>query len=82
MVVVVVGRLDQNMPGPIFCPSLALVIQDVHVFFSSFIPEKHFRIFLHIVDFIGGQQFEGPNCSFNAASKGSTPSQLRNKGLI
>jgi len=32
--------------------------------------EKHSRILLHIVDFNGVQRFEGPNCSFNAASKG------------
>jgi len=43
---------------------------------------KHSRIFLHIVDFNGFQQVVGPNCCFSAASKGSTQSQPRNKGLI
>ncbi len=61
------------------------VIQDVHVFLSSV--EKKLRIeeikyFLHIGDFNGIQWIEGPNCSFSAASKGSTRAQLRNKGLI
>ncbi len=36
----------------------------------------------HIVDFNGDQQFEGPNCRFSTASKGSTRSQPRMKGLI
>jgi len=39
-------------------------------------------IFLHIMDFNGNQLFGGRNCSFNAASKGSTQSQSGNKGLI
>ncbi len=43
---------------------------------------KHSRIFLHIVDFNGNQQAEDPHCSLNGASKGSTWSQPRNKGLI
>ncbi len=49
-----------------------------YFFFEENIPDFVF----HIVDFNGSQQVEGPNCNFNAASKGSTLSQLRNKGLI
>jgi len=40
------------------------------------------NIFLHIDDFNEVQQVEGPNCSFNAASKGSTQSQSRNEVLL
>ncbi len=34
------------------------------------------------MDFNGDQRIEGPDCSFSAASKASTWSQLRNKGLL
>ncbi len=44
--------------------------------------EENNQIFLHIVDFYGGQQVEDPNCSLNAASKGSTQSQPNNTSLI
>ncbi len=37
-------------------------------------------IFLHIVDFNDDQQVEGPNCTFNEASKGFTRSQPNKKG--
>ncbi len=35
---------------------------------------KYFKIFLCIVDLNGSQQVEGPNYSFNAASKNTTQS--------
>ncbi len=48
--------------------------------FMSFL--KHSRVFLYILDLNAGQQVEGPNYSFSAASKGFTQSLLRNKDLI
>ncbi len=51
-------------------------IQDVHLSFFShketIFEENIPGFFLHIVDFNGDQWVEGPNGSFNAASKGST----------
>jgi len=51
------------------------VIEDVHVFLSSFEKKlrflmKTFQDFLHIMDFIGNQTVQGPNESFGVASKG------------
>ncbi len=39
-------------------------------------------ILRYIVDYNGDQWVEGSNCSFSAASKSSTRSQPRNKGLL
>jgi len=43
---------------------------------------KTFQDFLHIMDFIGNQMFQGPNDSFSAASRGFKQLQMMNKGLI
>jgi len=43
---------------------------------------KTFQDFLHIMDFIGNQTFQGPNESFSTASKGFKQHQTMNKGLI
>ncbi len=58
------------------------VIQYGRVFLSSVKKKlrfwgKYSRIFLHIVDFNGSQQVEGPNCSFNATSKGCKPLYMK-----
>jgi len=40
------------------------------------------KTFLHIMDVNGNQTVQGPNESFNAASKGFKRHQAMNKGLI
>jgi len=43
---------------------------------------KTFQDFIHIMDFNGHQQFQGPNDSFSADSKGFKQFQTMNKGPI
>ncbi len=53
---------------------IVLYIQIYHLY--------HEGVVHNLLTFNDGQQAEGPNCSFSAASKGCTQSQPRNKGLI
>ncbi len=54
----------------------------IQIFLQSKINVFEEKYFLYIVDFNGGQRVEAPNCSFSAASNGSTRSQPMNKSLI
>ncbi len=79
-------NLKQTFPNYLLTPMSSKMFMSSVVKKLSFL-RKRFHDFIypfiyHIVEFNGCQRVEGPNCSFDAASKGSTRSQLRNDGLF
>ncbi len=78
-------NLKQKCPNNLLTPmssKMFVFSRQEMKFFEEKIPRFYTSFIYHIVDFNGCQRVEGPNCSFDAASKGSTRSQLRNDGLF